>query len=45
MAEPQHMQDDLRVLGIILVPAIVQGLTRPGHGERRDQPDLEARFG
>ena len=41
-SDPEHMQDDLRVLGIVLVPAVVQGL--PGAGERhgRDQPLLEA---
>lgn len=28
-ADPQHMQDDLSVLWIVLVPAVVQGLARP----------------
>jgi hypothetical protein len=32
--DPEHVQDDLRVLGIVLVPAVVQSLPRPGerHG-------------
>jgi hypothetical protein len=41
-ADPQHVQDDLGVLGIVLVPAVVQGLARAGQGNRGDQPDVEA---
>jgi len=37
----QHMQDYLRVLGIILVPAIVQRFACPGQGDRRNQAQLE----
>lgn len=37
----QHMQNDLGVLGIVLVPAIVQGLSRPGQAHGRDQLQVE----
>ena len=30
--DPQHVQDDLGILGIVLVPAVVQRLPRPGQG-------------
>ena len=35
------MQDDLSVLGVVLVPAVVQRLTGPGQGDRGDQANLE----
>lgn len=41
-ADPQHVQDDLSILGIVLVPAVVQSLSRPGERNRGDQPQLEA---
>lgn len=31
--DPEHVQDHLRILGIVLVPTVVQGL--PGSGERQ----------
>ena len=40
--DPQHVQDDLGVLGIILVPAVVQRLPGPSQSHRGDQPDVEA---
>lgn len=41
-ANPQHVQDHLRILGIVLVPAIVQSLARSSQGNGRDQAQLEA---
>ena len=38
----EHVQDDLRVLRIVLVPSVVQRLPRPGQADRRDQFRLEA---
>lgn len=35
------MQDDLSVLGIILVPVVVQGLAHRGQGNRGDELDVE----
>ncbi len=40
--DPQHVQDHLRVLGVVLVPAVVQRLAGAGQGHGRDQPDVEA---
>ena len=40
-ANPQHVQEDLRVLGVVLVPAVVQRLARPGERERGDEPQLK----
>jgi len=37
------VQDHLRILGIVLVPAIVQRLAGAGQGDGRDQPQLETR--
>lgn len=42
-ADPQHVQDDLGILGVVLVPAVVQRLTRPGERDRRDEAQLEPR--
>lgn len=42
-ADPQHMRDNLRVLGVVLVPAAVQRLTRSGERDRRDEAQLEPR--
>lgn len=39
--DPQHVQDDLRVLGVVLVPAIVQRLARSCERDRRDEAQLE----
>lgn len=33
-ADPEHMQDHLGILGIILVPAIVQRFACPGQSDR-----------
>ena len=38
------MQDDLCVPGIVLVPAIAQGLARPSGCNRREQQNFEARL-
>lgn len=40
-ADPEHVQDDLRVLRIVLVPAIVQRFPGPGETDRRDELRLE----
>lgn len=40
-ADLQHMQDDLGVLRIILVPAVVQGLACPGEADRGDKLEFE----
>ena len=40
----QHVQDHLRVLGVVLVPAIMQCFSRPRERQRRHQPHLETRF-
>src|SRR6056297_312704 len=37
----QHVQDDLGVLRVVLVPAVVQGLSRPGQTDGRDQLQIE----
>ena len=39
--DPQHVQNDLGIFGIVLVPAVVQRLTRPGERDRRDEAQLE----
>jgi hypothetical protein len=36
-ADLQHMQDDLGILRIVIVPAVVQCLPRAGQGDRRHQ--------
>src|SRR5215210_4414650 len=41
-ADPQHVQGDLRVLGIVLVPAVVERLARASERQGGDQPDREA---
>ena len=41
-ADAQHVQDHLRVLRIVLVPAVVQCLARAGQGHGRDQAHIEA---
>lgn len=40
-ADPQHVQDDLRVLGVVLVPAVVQRIARSGELDRRVEAQLE----
>ncbi len=40
-ADLQHVQDDLRVLRIVLVPAVVQGLPRSGERDRGDKLQVE----
>ena len=37
----QQMQNDLRVLRIVLVPRVVQGLSRAGDGDRRHQAEMK----
>ncbi|EGG78645.1 hypothetical protein SXCC_00626 [Gluconacetobacter sp. SXCC-1] len=37
----KHVQDDLRILGIILVPAIVQSFSCAGEGDRRNQARIK----
>ena len=37
----QQMQNDLRVLRIVLVPRVVQGLSRAGDGNRRHQAEMK----
>jgi hypothetical protein len=41
-ADPQHVQNDLGTLGIVLVPTVVQRLSRPGQCDGGDQPQLKA---
>src|SRR4051794_1921857 len=41
-ADPEHVQGDLRVLGVVLVPAVVERLARAGERQGGDQPDREA---
>ena len=41
--DPQHVEDDLRVLGVVLVPAIVQRLACSGERDRRDEAQLKPR--
>ena len=40
-ADLKHVQDHLRVLRVVLVPAVVQGLPRSRQGDRRHQLELE----
>jgi len=39
------MQHDMRVFGVVLIPRVVEGITRARDGERRNQPQLEAALG
>ena len=39
--DPQHVQYYLRVLGIVLVPAVVQCFSGSGQGHRGDQPQFD----
>ena len=39
----QHPQDDLRILRIILVPAVVQCFSRAGESNGRDELQIEPR--
>src|SRR4051794_39933957 len=40
--DPEHVQGDLRVLGIVLVPAVVERLAGASERQGGDQPDCEA---
>jgi hypothetical protein len=40
-ADLQHVQDDLRVLRVVLVPAVVKRLTGPRERDGGDQLQLE----
>lgn len=40
-ADLQHVQDDLGVLRVVLVPAVVQGFARPGQARRRGKLQFE----
>jgi len=35
--DPQHVQDDLGVFGIVFVPTVVECLARAGEHDRRDE--------
>ena len=39
--DPHHVQHDLRVLGVVLVPAVVQSLACAGEGDRGDEAQFE----
>src|SRR5688572_11472139 len=41
-ADPEHVQNDLRVLGVVLVPAVVKRLAGARERQRGDQAHLEA---
>jgi hypothetical protein len=41
-ADPQHVQDDLCILRIVLVPAVVQSLTRSRQRHRGNQTQCDA---
>ncbi len=43
-ADPQHVQDHLRVLRIILVPTVVQRFSGPSQGNRGDEAQRESRL-
>jgi hypothetical protein len=40
----EHVQDNLRILGIVLVPAVVQSFPRTGQRNRGHQPECDAGF-
>ena len=40
-ADPEHVQDHLGILRIVLVPAVVEGLASAGECHARDQSGLE----
>jgi len=40
-ADLQHAQDDLGILGVVLVPTVVQGLACSGQGDRGHQLQVE----
>jgi hypothetical protein len=42
-ADLQHAQNDLGILRIILVPAVVQRLPRSGERDGRDELQIESR--
>jgi len=42
-ARPKHMQDHLRILGIVLVPPIVDRLARPGERFKKTQDSPKER--
>jgi hypothetical protein len=33
----QQMQQDLRILGVVLIPGVIEGIACPGHGQRGNQ--------
>ncbi|GGO33065.1 hypothetical protein GCM10010991_21860 [Gemmobacter aquaticus] len=39
----QHVQNDLRILGIVLVPAVVQRFPRAGESDGRHELEIESR--
>ena len=41
---PEHVQDHLRILGVVLVPTVVQGLAGSSERQRRHQAYTEACF-
>lgn len=38
----EQMQHDSRVFGVVLIPRVVDGITRARYGERRNQTQLDA---
>lgn len=40
----EHVQDNLRILRIVLVPAVVQSFSRTGQRNRGHQPECDAGF-
>lgn len=43
-ADLPHVQDDLRVFGVVLVPAAVYRLACTRERDRRDEAKIDARF-
>jgi hypothetical protein len=43
-ADLQHVQNDLRILRVVLVPAVVQSLACPGEADRGDKLEVEPRL-
>ena len=43
-ADLQHVQDDLRILQIVLIPPVVKGLACARERDRGHKPQLKARL-
>ena len=37
----EQMQQDLCVLGVVLIPGVIEGIACPGHGQRRNQAQFK----